>query len=309
MTPGLPPALMRPGAALLGAWAFSPRADWATQRRRLDAAGRFPGPPRGTAVRVVTVGGVPCEELRPPHGDGDGRLMYLHGGGYVTGSPRSHRSIVGRMAAAFGAPALSVDYRLAPEHPYPAALDDALAAWSQLTGPGGVAPERVVVAGDSAGGALALALAVSLRDAGRPLPAAVGLIAPWLDLVADVGGVRGPSPDVMINRGLLRAFASAYLSGGASPRDPLVSPLHAELAGLPPLVVHTTGDDLLRVDGLALVQRARDAGLEVVSEDIPGLWHDAHVSAALLAEPGAGAPLRMAGALRAFSRLRPTAAG
>lgn len=303
MSPRLSPAALRPGAALTGRWALSPRVGWPTQRRRVDQAGRFPGPPPGTVVSARTVGGVPCEQLRPPGAADDALLLYLHGGGYVVGSPRSHRSLIGRMAAGFGAPALALHYRLAPEHPYPAALQDVLGVWAALTDPPhgpAVGPVRIAVAGDSAGAGLALALALSLRDAGRPLPAAIGLISPWLDLAADTGGVRGPAPrDVMLSRGLLRAFASAYLSAGASPHDPLVSPLYADLAGLPPLVVHTTADELIRDDGLAVAQRAGDAAVPVTAEHLPDLWHDAHVSAALLTEPGGGAPLRMAGALRA----------
>lgn len=306
MSPGLRPAALRPGLTVVARWTLSPRVGWVAMRRRVDQSGRFPGPPRGTVVAPQVVGGVPCEELRPPAGgDDDARLLYLHGGGYVVGSPRSHRSLIGRMAAGFGAPVLAVDYRLAPEHPHPAALHDVLAVWNALTELGGPAgtgldADRIAVAGDSAGAGLALALALSLRDAGRPLPAALGLISPWLDLDADIGGVRAPAPrDLLLNRTLLRVWAGAYLRAGAAPSDPLVSPLYADLAGLPPLVVHTTDDELIRADGRALAQRARAAGVPVSTEELPDLWHDAHMSAALLAEPGGGAPLRMAGALRA----------
>jgi len=286
-------------------WTLSPRVGWVAMRRRVDQSGRFPGPPRRTTITPRVVGGVPCEELRAPAGADDARLLYLHGGGYVVGSPRSHRSLIGRMAAGFGAPALAVGYRLAPEHPHPAALDDALAVWTALTESGGSAgtglgADRIAVAGDSAGAGLALALALSLRDAGRPLPAALGLISPWLDLAADTSGVRAPAPrDLLLNRTLLRVWAGAYLRAGPGPRDPLVSPLYADLVGLPPLVIHTADDELIRADGRALAQRARAAGVPVTCEELPDLWHDAHMSAALLAEPGGGAPLRMARALRA----------
>ena len=306
MSPGLPAAALRPGLTVVGRWTLSPRVGWVAMRRRVDQSGRFPGPPRGTAITPKVVGGVACEELRSPAGADDARLLYFHGGGYVVGSPRSHRSLIGRMAAGFGAPALAVDYRLAPEHPHPAALDDALAVWNALTTPAGPAgtglgAERIAVAGDSAGAGLALALALSLRDAGRPLPAALGLISPWLDLAADTSGVRAAAPrDALLNRTLLRVWAGAYLRAGADPRDQLVSPLYADLAGLPPLLVHTTDDELIRADGRALVKRARAAGVPVSSEELPDLWHDAHMTAALLAEPGGGAPLRMAAALRAY---------
>jgi monoterpene epsilon-lactone hydrolase len=293
----LPPAALRPIIHLAARWSLSPRVDWPTARRRLELVQSFPGAPRGTEIRPVSVGGVAAEELRPP-GSGATLLVYFHGGGYVVGSPRTHRSLVGRMAGAFGGPALSVAYRLAPEHPHPAALDDARAVWRALIDERGLDPARIVVAGDSAGGGLTLALALGLRDAGEPLPAALGLISPWLDLTLDADGRRPPAPrDLVLTRGLLSAFAAAYLTG-APAGEPAVSPLHGKLAGLSPLVVHTSEEELIRADGERLVARARAAGLTVTHEELPGLWHDPHVSGALMAEPGASAPLRMAGALR-----------
>jgi monoterpene epsilon-lactone hydrolase len=297
---GLAPAGLRPGLHIAARWALSPRVDWPTARRRVELAQRFPGAPSGTDVGHVTVGGVPAEEFTPPGVDaGDPLLVYFHGGGYVVGSPRTHRSLVGRIAGAFGGTALSVDYRLAPEHPHPAALDDARAVWRALTAEQGREPGRIVVAGDSAGAGLTVALALSLRDAGERLPAALGLISPWLDLTLDVERRRPPAPrDVVLTRGLMYAFATAVL-GGAKADDPAVSPLLGDLTGLPALVVHTGGDDLIRADGDRLVARARAAGVAVSHEELPGLWHDSHMQAALLSEPAGGAPLRMAGALRA----------
>ena len=295
---GLSPAALRAGIHLAARWSLSPRIDWPTARRRLELVQSFPGAPRGTQVRPVSVGGVAAEELRPPD-SGETLLVYFHGGGYVVGSPRTHRSLVGRMAGGLGGPALSVAYRLAPEHPHPAALDDARAVWRALIDERGLDPARIVVAGDSAGGGLTLALALDLRDADEPLPAALGLISPWLDLTLDADGRRPPAPrDVVLTRGLMSAFAAAYLAGSPA-GEPAVSPLHGDLAGLPPLVVHTSGEDLLRADGERLVARARAAGLTVTHEELPGLWHDPHLSAVLMAEPGGSAPLRMAGALRA----------
>ena len=297
---GLPPAGLRAGLHVVARWGLSPRVDWPTARRRVELAQRFPGPPRGTEVKPVMVGGVPAEQFTPPGvRASDALLVYFHGGGYVVGSPRTHRSLVGRMAGAFGAIALSVDYRLAPEHPHPAASDDARAVWRALTTEQGREPGRIVLAGDSAGAGLALALALSLRDAGERLPAALGLISPWLDLTLDVERRRPPAPrDVVLTRGLQHAFAAAFLGAGA-PDDPAVSPLLGDLTGLPALVVHTGGDDLIRDDGKRLVARAQAAAVAVSHEELPGLWHDSHMQAALLSEPAGGAPLRMAGALRA----------
>jgi acetyl esterase/lipase len=287
---------MAPSVHLLARWALSPRVDWPTARRRLELGLRFPPPPRGTRIRALNLGGVPCEEVRPAGALDDSRaLLYLHGGGYVVCSPRVYRPLVALAAAAFGARAISVDYRLAPEHPFPAALDDARAVLAGLD----LDPARVAVAGDSAGGGLTLALALSRRDAGEPLPAALGLIAPWVDLASDLRGERAPDPgDVLLNRGLLRRFARAYVPDGTPADAPLVSPLHADLTGLPPMVVQTSEHDLLRPDGEALVALARAAGVDVTHEQLPDYWHDPHISAMVLGEPAAGAPGRLGAELR-----------
>jgi monoterpene epsilon-lactone hydrolase len=247
-------------------------------------------------VRELTLGGVHCEEVRPRGELDDGSaLVFFHGGGYAVCSAATHRAAVALIAAGFGARAIVVDYRLAPEYPHPAALDDARAVWAALE----LAPERIAIAGDSAGGGLALALALALRDGGEPLPGALGLIAPWLDLTLDITGTRAPdSGDMLLSRGLLRRFAQAYLSGGTHADAPAVSPLFAELHGLPPLIVHTSEHDLLRPDGERLVARARSAGVSVEHEALPELWHDPHLSARVLGEPGGGAPARLGESLR-----------
>lgn len=212
-------------------------------------------------------------------------------------------AFVASIGKVLGGRALVPGYRLAPEHPHPAALQDVRAVWLALMGPNGVPPQRVVVVGDSAGGGLALALSLSLRDEGRPLPAALGLISPWTDLTLDLDGGRPPAPgEALLTPELCRRCAVAYLSGGASADDPFVSPLHAELAGLTPLVVHTGERELFRADGERLVERARAAGVIAEHEQLPGLWHVTHVFAALLSGPGAGAPARMARALRQYLR-------
>lgn len=294
---GLPPAALRPGLTLFGRWAFSPRASWPTVRKRLEAGVKLPPPPRGTEVRAVSLRGVPGEELRPPGGDPARVLLFFHGGAYTAGSLNTHRSMAARLAAGAGTRAVVVDYRLAPEHPYPAAVQDAQAAWGALVEDEGVPADRIVVAGDSAGGGLAAALGLALRDAGGPLPAALGLICPWLDLTAPP---RHPSPrEALLSDGVLRRAAQAYLSGGADAADPLVSPLKGDLAGLPPLVIHTCADDPLASDGRAMAQRARDAGVAVAYEEVAGVWHDVHLSAPLLREPAGGAPGRLAAGLRA----------
>jgi epsilon-lactone hydrolase len=287
----LPPAVLRPGVRVAGRWIFSPRASWPTRRERADLVLAIPGAPRGTRIERALCGGVGGERLIPPGVDpAGGTLLYLHGGGYAVGSPRAYRGLAARLARAVGIRAVVPDYRLAPEHPHPAAVEDTVSAYEALLEEG-VDPGRIVVAGDSAGGGLALALALSLRDAGRPLPAVLGPICPWVDLRPDsIGPGRDPAPrEPILTRGVVRAFARAYLSGGASPDDPLVSPVLADLHGLPPIVLHSCGDDLLARDARALEQAATAAGLAVEHRSLPDLWHDAHFQA--WAMSGVGDPV------------------
>ncbi len=302
--PGLPPAVVRPQLRAFSRWTFSPRASWPQSRRRLELGLRLPGPPRGTRVEQVTLGGVSGEVLRPARArDEEPALIYLHGGGYTVGSARMYRPLAARLGAALGWRVIVPDYRLAPEHPYPAALEDALAVWTGLTEGDGADPGRVVVAGDSAGGGLSVALALALRDAGRPGPAALGLVCPWLDLTPDAAAGRGLAPrDPVLTEGVLRRFARAYLAGGADPDDPLVSPLRADPRGLPPLVVQTGADDLIRADGLRLAEQARAAGVPVIHDVLEGLWHVPHLSAPLLSGPGGQVIERLAQLLRSLAR-------
>lgn len=283
--------LVRANLTVAARWMYSPRASWPQRRSRTDRVMRFPGAPRGTRVEQVELGGVPCERLAPAGAAPDGGLLYLHGGGFATGSPRGYRGAAARLAAAVGLTAVVPAYRLAPEHPHPAAWDDTAAVYAALAERGG----PIAVAGDSAGGGLAIALALALRDAGRPLPAVIGAICPWADLRPDVSGTRPAAPrEPVLSRGLLRAFASAYLTASSSADDPLVSPVLADLGGLPPIVVHSCSDDLLAPDAQALAARAAATGARLEHRIWDGLWHDVHMSAWAL--PGIGDPLGELGA-------------
>ncbi|MHB8691274.1 MAG: alpha/beta hydrolase [Solirubrobacteraceae bacterium] len=293
----LPTPVVAQSVRALGAIAFRPGLDWATSRKLIELGLKLPGPPRGTTIKSIEIGGVQCEEVRAPGATDDRRaLLYLHGGGYVVCSPRTHRVVTAAMAQAFGARMIVPDYRLAPEHPYPAALEDAQAVWHALTNE--LDPSHIAVAGDSAGAGLALALTLSLpKDA--PKPRALGLISPWLDATKDLDNSRPPAPkDYLLNPDLMYRFATAYIQNGADPSDPLISPLRGELDGLPPLVVHVAGNELLRADGDELAETARAQGIPVIHETLEGLWHDPHLSARLLPEPAHGAAGRMAAALR-----------
>lgn len=267
---GLPVGAGRAMSRVLGTWVFRADAPVAARRRRMELTTR--GMPLGPGITVTStaLGGVPCERIETA-GTAT-TLLYLHGGAYVVGSPATHRAFVAPFARALGATAWVLDYRLAPEHPYPAAVDDALAAYRALLA-GGVAPERLVVAGESAGGALTLALGMALRDAGDPLPAALGVLCPWIDLVADLEHRRPPAPrEPILSAQMLAEAARDYLAG-ADASTPLASPLRGDLRGLPPIVLSSAADDLLIEDADALEQRARDQGAVLVHQRHRDVWH------------------------------------
>jgi len=295
--PGLPPDVVRASLFPTARWLLSPRVSWATSRKRFKLASVLPLPPRGTQITAGTWGGVPGLDVVPDGADRTRVLLYLHGGGYCVGSSKVYKGFAARIAAAAGARAVVLDYRMADEHPYPAAVDDAVAAYRALLDEG-IAPQRIAVAGDSAGGGLTLALALSAREAGLPLPAALGLICPWVDLTPETTASRPAAPrDPLLGASRINRFAVSYL-GDADPRDPLASPLLADLAGLPPFVVQWAGDDYLAPDGRAIAERGRAAGVEVDERGFDGLWHDFHLLAPLMsgeapqALPALGAGLR-----------------
>ena len=242
--------------------------------------------PEGTRCVPVVAGAVPGEWVAGPGAGDHAILLYLHGGSYVLGSIATHRSLVARLSAACGATALLVGYRLAPEHPFPAALEDALEAYRWLV-TRGTDPARIVVAGDSAGGGLAAATLVALRDAGEALPAAAVLLSPWVDLEGTGASLTANAhEDPIVDRdGLLRA-AAAYL-GGAHPRTPLAAPLHADLAGLPPMLIQVGRGEALHDDAVRFAARARAAGVNVRLEQWDTMIHVWQAFAPLLPEAGA----------------------
>ena len=211
------------------------------RRAQYDRAERvFPTPP-DVAIETTTAPGRPAEWLRPPGARPDAVMLYLHGGGYVIGSPRSHRHLAAAIARAAGVSGLLLDYRLAPEHPFPAALDDAVAAYQWLLGRG-VAPDRVVVAGDSAGGGLTVATLLALRERGLPRPAGGVCISPWVDLTCS-GATYGTKAavDPIVTRESVAMMSQAY-AGSGDPKAPLLSPLYAHVRDLPPLLVQVGSD-------------------------------------------------------------------
>lgn len=245
----------------------------AVQRRRMDSAGRLQRMPRGTAIAPDVANGVPGEWVIPAGASPTRVIYYLHGGGYSLGSIVSYRAFVARLAGAANARAFHIDYRLAPENKFPAALEDALAGYRWLIAQG-TDPRSIVVAGDSAGGGLSLALLVALRDAGDPLPAAAVLLSPWTDLAftGDSLRTRANADPIFGPDGKSNRLAARYL-GDIDPRTPLVSPLYAELRDLPPLLIHVGTDEMILDDSTRIADRARVAGVKVTLKIWPGLWH------------------------------------
>jgi len=247
-----------------------------------DFAAMIP-PPDGTRCVPVVAGGVPAEWVTGPGRTDGGTLLYLHGGSYVLGSVVTHRALVARLAAACEATGLLVDYRLAPEHQFPAAVDDACEAYRWLLARG-IDAGRIVIAGDSAGGGLAAATLVALRDAGARLPAAAVLLSPWVDLEGTGESLAtNADADPMIDRdGLLRA-AAAYL-GGADPSTPLAAPLHADLRALPPILIQVGEQEALLDDAVRFAARAHAAGVDVRLERWAEMIHVWQAFAPLLPE-------------------------
>ena len=247
-------------------------AERRAQYERAEKA--FPTPPE-IKVERVSAPVAPAEWLRPPGAVAGRVVLYLHGGGYVIGSPRSHRHLAAAIAAAAQASGLLLDYRLAPEHPFPGAVDDATAAYRWLLEQG-VAPAHIVIGGDSAGGGLTVATLLALRDAGLPMPAGGVCISPWVDLTFSGASYRTRAAvDPIVTRPGIDEMARAYL--GATPaRTPLASPLFADLRGLPPLLIHVGSDEVLLDDAVQLADRAKAAGVDATLEvwdRMIHVWH------------------------------------
>jgi epsilon-lactone hydrolase len=231
--------------------------------------------PPGTAVEKVTALATPSEWVSAPGADAERVILYLHGGAYCIGSLNTHRGLAGYLSSATGARVLLIEYRLAPEHPFPAALEDATASYRWLV-KSGVDPKRIIIAGDSAGGGLTLATLVSLRDAGDPLPAGAVLLSPWTDLAATGASYETRAKvDPVLSKTSLPETVLWYI-GDRDPKAPLASPLYAELRGLPPLLIHVGDHEVLLDDSIGVAERARAAGVDVTLEVWEEMWHVFH---------------------------------
>src|SRR5262245_31960146 len=253
-----------------------PTTSIAEQRAMYDRAERVFTVPPSTTVEPVTAGGRPAEWIRPAEARADAALLYLHGGGYVIGSPRSHRHLAEAIARSAGIACLLPDYRLAPEQPFPAAVDDALAAYRSLVDQRKIAPARIAIAGDSAGGGLTVSTLVAIGQAGLPVPGAAVCISPWTDLTCSASSYKTKAAtDPMVALPGITVMAQEYL-GAADPRTPLASPLYADLRGLPPILIQVGSEEVLLDDATRLSERARAAGVDAtieVWEPMIHVWH------------------------------------
>lgn len=253
---------------LFAGWTEGPIA---RQRAWQEQRARFAPLPRQIACQPVTINDVPGEWIIPPNTT-NGTMLYLHGGAYNLGSVNASRDLIARLSAATRCKTLAIDYRLAPEHPFPAALTDATAVYHWLLTKG-ISVNRLFLAGDSAGGGLAIATLLALRDGGTPLPAGALCLSPWVDLALTGAAIRDKAAvDPILDAASLARYAAAY-AGGAGLTSPYVSPLYADLRGLPPLLIQAGSDEILLDDATRLAQKGRQAGVAVTLRIWDGLFH------------------------------------
>ncbi|MET1000053.1 MAG: alpha/beta hydrolase [Marmoricola sp.] len=267
----VPAWVLPPGLRLLKRFVYNPTVPFAKQRSRAELVLRLGmRVPRTTTLEDVDLGGVPCLRVAAPRADPARRVVHLYGGAYCIGSTTMARSFAHVVSSVARAVVYVPAYRLAPEHPFPAALDDSLAVWRALTANAGVPAPALM--GDSAGAGLAVATTLELQAAGEPVPAGLGLVCAWLDLTRR----HAPSPDPVLSPAWMKACGAAYRAG-ADPADPRISPALADLAdlgGLPPVRLVSATHDLLYPDSVDFEERARAAGVRVQHEVEQGLWHD-----------------------------------
>ncbi|WP_341582431.1 alpha/beta hydrolase [Marinobacter metalliresistant] len=247
---------------------LNPAVPVSLQRRIVSQAYRSSIPPRGARFQKAAVGGVPA--TRTTYGNNPyGAVLYLHGGGYIIGSSATHRGMTGHLAKTSGCSVVTPDYRLAPENPFPAALDDAEACWNGLLEEG-YKPEQIAVAGDSAGGGLSIALAMRLRDKGLPLPASLTVFSPWVDLTQEQ--LYAPECEPVLQARWTSKAARLY-AGQEPLTNPLISPIFGDLSGLPPLLIQVGSQEILLNDAERLADAANRDNVQTRLEVFNSLWH------------------------------------
>jgi acetyl esterase/lipase len=239
--------------------------------------------PIDVSYEAVDAGGVSAEWVCGPKVRDDRVLLYLHGGCYATGSVETHRDLIIRLSIETSMRVLGLNYRLAPQHPFPAAVEDATAAYRWLLKMG-IEPSRIAIAGDSAGAGLALAATVVIRDEGFPLPGALVCLSPWVDLAVTGDSMNSNAgADPIVSREMLLGWGGLYL-GDRDPRTPLASPLYADLRGIPPILIQVGSAEVLLDDSRRLAECASAAGVNTTLEVWPDMIHVWHTFAAILPE-------------------------
>lgn len=260
---------------------IKPGASLADMRKGLDAMGDASPRLADVSASVVDAGGVSAEWITPTGSDSQRVLLYLHGGGYLLGSVSSHRALLERLAKAVGSRVLALNYRLAPEAPFPAPVEDACTGYRWLLKQG-IAAKRIAIAGDSAGGGLALATLLALRDAGDPMPGCAVPISPWTDMEGTGASMETRAAvDPMVQKGPLLEMAGAYLQG-ADTKNPLASPLYGDFKGLPPLLIQVGNAETLLDDTTRIEAKLKAAGVDVTVEIWDEMIHVWHLFAPML---------------------------
>ena len=250
---------------------------WAERRARIEEVGSAWPVAADIALERVDLGGIPGEWSLAPGSDASRVLVFFHGGGFCSGSIVSHRRMVTEAGRAAGVRTLAVGYRLAPEHPFPAAPDDALAAWRSVRSQG-VPASHIAIGGDSAGGGLTVALINRLKEAGEALPACAWLVSPWTDLAMSGATLATKdSVDPLIHKAYLEELAAAYVPAGIDRKDPRISVLHADLAGLPPTLIQVGSAETLLDDAVRFARAAGMQDVAVTLEVWPHMIHAWHL--------------------------------
>lgn len=262
---------------------FNPNKTIDEARRGMESLTKLASLPSKTKVKKITFNSISAEWICANEAHDDRVILYLHGGGYNICSPNTHRELAAHISMASGAKVLLPDYRLAPEQPFPSALEDATSAYRWLLDTG-LTSENIAIAGDSAGGGLSIATSISLRDAGEPSPASIACISPWTDLEMSGNSINTHAEiDPMLNLQSMKIMASNYIGEG-DPRSPLISPIYADLKGISPLLIHVGSDEMLLDDSKRIAEKAKSAGVDVTLKIYDQMWHAFHLNARLMPE-------------------------
>ena len=262
---------------------FNPNMTIDEMRRSMESLTKLASLPSKIKVEKVSFNGISAEWICAKEAHEDRVILYLHGGGYNIGSPNTHRELAAHISMTSGAKVLLPDYRLAPEHPFPSALEDATSAYRWLLDTG-LTGRNISIAGDSAGGALSIATSISLRDTGEPSPASIACISPWTDLEMSGNSIKTHAKiDPLLNLQLLKIMASNYI-GDNDPCSPLISPIYADLRGISPLLIHVGSDEMLLDDSTRIAEKAKNAEVDVTLKIYDQMWHAWHLNVRLMPE-------------------------